>query len=87
MNERKVEILSLLSDGEPWTSPEVAGHLGLTLTNASELLRRYHKDGLVTRQSITGRGPPPRLFAYVMTAKGLERLSWLTNEEWEVTYE
>ena len=87
MNERKLEILSLLSDGSWWTSPEVSDNLGLTLTNASELLRRYHKDGLATRQAVPGRGPPPRLFTYRITLKGSQRLEWLINENWEVEYE
>lgn len=87
MNERKIEILTLLSDGSWTTSPDVAGELGLTLSNASELLRRYHKDGLVVRQAVPGPGPPPRLFAYNMTTKGFERLEWLIENQWEVTYE
>ena len=87
MNERKIEILTLLSDGSWITSPEVAGELDLTLSNASELLRRYHKDGLVTRQPVRSHGSPPRLFAYNMTQKGFESLKWLLNNNWEVTYE
>ncbi len=41
VNERKLEILILLNNGNRWTSPKVADELGLSLSNASELLRRY----------------------------------------------
>jgi len=85
-NERKVEILSFLEDGRWWTTPEVAGVLRLGLTNASELLRRYHKDGLLVRRRLRGPGAPPRAYGYRLTEKGAERLRWL-SEEWEVTYE
>ncbi len=87
VSERKVEMLSLLADGSGWGSSEVAEALGLTLGNASELLRRYHKNGLVVRHRMRGPGKPPRAYIYVLTQKGAERLEWLLNEEWEVDYE
>ena len=86
-NERKLEILSLLNTGRWWRASEVAWQLGLSLSNASELLRRYHKNNLVLRQRWRGPGAPPRAYIYGLTQKGLERLEWLINEQWEVEYE
>ncbi|MFQ5874200.1 MAG: hypothetical protein ACE5JL_10415 [Dehalococcoidia bacterium] len=86
-NERKVEVLSLLSNGDSWTASEVAEALGLRLSNASELLRRYHRDSLVVRRRLRGPEAPPRAYDYRLTEKGAERLDWLSNETWEVEYE
>ncbi len=87
-NERKSEILSLLADGDWWTASGVAEALGMSLTNASELLRRYHKNGLLVRQRLKGPGAPPRGYRYRITDKGTERLSWLQSlsqdDKWEV---
>ena len=47
---RTLEILSLLSDGQALTSPEVADYLEISPTNASELLRRYTQNGEVLRE-------------------------------------
>ncbi len=79
-NERKSEILSLLEDGQWWTSSEVQGALGLGLTNASELLRRYHRIGLLARQRLRGPGAPPRAYGYCITEKGICRLDWFQSE-------
>ncbi len=80
-NERKTEILSLLEDGA----------LGLSLTNSSELLRRYHRNGLLVRQRVTGPGAPPRAYGYRITGKGIDRLVWLLNGsqkgEWDVEFQ
>ena len=87
MSERKRQILGLLHE-VPWrTSSEVAWSVGLTLSNASELLRRYQKDSLVTRMRLVGPGAPPRAFAYDLTEKGEARLVWLEQHDWEVEYE
>ncbi len=90
-NERKTEILSLLEDGGWWTASGVAGALGLSLTNASELLRRYHKNGLLVRQRLTCPRAPPRAYSYRITDKGIDRLSWLQNESqkggWDVEFQ
>ncbi len=64
----------------------MADTLDLRLTNASELLRRYHKDGLIVRQKVQGLGAP-RVFMYLIPQKGAERLTWLDNNLWEVSYE
>ena len=77
LNSRKIEILQCLSDGHWWTTPQVAHECGLYLTNASELLRRYHGQGLVNRE----RNPSvPKGFFYHITDVGLERLNYLTSD-------
>jgi len=77
MNGTKIEILNCLSDGEWWTTPEVAQECGLSLTNASELLRRYRGQSLVNRQR---NREVPRGFIYRITQVGLERLQYLTSD-------
>jgi hypothetical protein len=79
-NQRKREILSLLEGGEWWTASEVEQAVGLRLTNASELLRGYHKHGLLVRRRVRGTGAPPRAYGYRITAKGICRLDWLQSQ-------
>ena len=74
MNETKVEILRCLYDEAWWTTPEVAQECGLSLTNTSELLRRYRSQGLVHRQR---NYDVPRGYLYRITLVGLERLEYL----------
>jgi len=78
-NQRKSEILSLLEDGDSWTASEVEEALGVSLTDASELLRRYHKHGLLVRRRLMGPGAPPRAYGYRITEKGIRRLDWLRS--------
>ncbi|MBU2008909.1 MAG: hypothetical protein KJ624_03520 [Chloroflexi bacterium] len=78
-NQRKSEILSLLEDGDSWTASEVEEALGVSPTDASELLRRYHKYGLLVRQRLRGPGAPPRAYGYRITEKGICRLDWLRS--------
>ena len=80
-NERKLEILILLNDGNRWTSSEVADELGLSLSNASELLRRYYKQALVVRTRRREVGAPPRAYIYAISCKGTERLEYLLDYE------
>jgi DNA-binding MarR family transcriptional regulator len=68
LNSTKIEILQCLSDGKWWTTHQVAQVCGLTLTNTSELLRRYRSQGLVNRE----RNPDvPRGYFYHITDLGL----------------
>ena len=72
----KVKILRCLSGGEWWTTPQVCEGCGLSLTNGSELLRRYHDQDLVNRE----RNPSvPKGIFYRITDVGLERLSYLSS--------
>ncbi len=77
MNETKINILKCLSDEGWWTTPEVAQGCGLSLTNASELLRRYRGQSLVNRER---RYDVPRGYIYKITNVGLERLQYLQSD-------
>ena len=82
MNITKIDILRCLSDGEWWTTPEVAEVCGLTLTNVSELLRRYRSQSLVNRER---NYDVPRGYLYRITHVGLERLKYLSSEVMETS--
>ena len=82
MNETKVEILRCLSNGDWWTTPEIAEMCGLSLTNASELLRRYRSQSLVNRER---NYDVPRGYFYRITGVGLERLGYLRSEVMETS--
>ena len=82
MNDTKVEILSCLSDGDWWTTPDVAAVCGLSLTNASELLRRYRSQSLVNRER---NYDVPRGYLYRITSVGLERLQYLRSDVMETS--
>lgn len=78
MNNTKIDILNCLSNGEWWTTPEVALWCGLSLTNASELLRRYRSQGLVNRKR---NYDVPRGYLYRITQVGFDRLQYLYSPE------
>ena len=78
VNGTKIEILKCLSDGDWWTTPEVAQECDLSLTNTSELLRRYRSQSLVNRER---RYDVPRGYLYRITSVGLERLQYLRSNE------
>ncbi len=77
MNSTKLDILKCLSDGDWWTTPAVAQECGLSLTNTSELLRRYRSQSLVNRQR---NYDVPRGYLYRITDVGLERLEYLCSD-------
>ena len=78
MNGTKTDILRCLSDGDWWTTREVAQDCGLSLTNASELLRRYRSQSLVNRKK---NHDVPRGYLYRITDVGLGRLEYLCSDE------
>ncbi|MFC2019216.1 winged helix-turn-helix domain-containing protein [Chloroflexota bacterium] len=82
MNETKIDILDCLTDGEWRTTPEVAQQCGLSLTNTSELLRRYRGQSLVTRER---NHNVPRGYFYRITDVGLERLQYLYSDLMEAS--
>lgn len=82
MNETKIEILKCLSDGQCWTTGEVAQECDLSLTNASELLRRYRSQSLVNRERYYD---VPRGYMYRITRVGLERLEYLCSNVMETS--
>jgi len=76
-NRTKIKILQSLFGGEWLTTPQVCESCGLSLTNGSELLRRYHGQGLVNRE----RNPSvPKGFFYRITDVGQERLNYLSSD-------
>ncbi len=77
MNATKIDILKCLSDGQWWTTPQVANDCGLGLTNTSELLRRYRSQSLVNRER---NYDIPRGYLYRITDVGLARLEYLTSD-------
>lgn len=77
MNSTKSNILRCLSDGDWWTTSEVAQECGLNLTNASELLRRYRSQSLVNRER---NYDVPRSYLYRITDVGLDRLQYLSSD-------
>lgn len=77
MNDTKMEILRCLSDGDWWTTPEVAQECGLSLTNTSELLRRYRSQSLVNRER---NYDVPRGYRYRITDVGLDRLQYFGSD-------
>ena len=82
MNGTKIDILKCLSDGDWWTTPKVAQECGISLTNASELLRRYRSQSLVNRQR---NYDVPRGYLYRITDVGLERLQYLGSDVMETS--
>ena len=78
MNERKIEILSHMSDGDSWTSNQIALWCGISLTNSSELLRRYRNQGLVkrVRNHNVSNG-----YLYQITEIGINRLNYFSSPE------
>ena len=76
INSTKIEILTCLSDGQWWTTSNVALVCGLQLTNVSELLRRYRGQSLVVRER---NSSVPRGYLYRLTQVGWERLNYLTS--------
>ena len=75
-NATKIEILSRLSDGQLWSTRNVALDCFLSLTNTSELLRRYRNQSLVVRQR---NYSVPRGYLYHITYTVIERLDYLLN--------
>ncbi len=77
MNETKVDILRCLSKGDWWTTPQFAQECGLSLTNVSELLRRYRSQSLVNRERNLD---VPKGYYYHITGVGLGRLEYLRSD-------
>lgn len=82
MNTTKIDILKCLSDGQWRTTPVVAQKCGLSLTNASELLRRYRSQSLVTRERDYD---VPRGYRYRITNAGFDRLQYLCSDVMETS--
>lgn len=81
-NQSKIEILRCLANGDWWATPDVAEECDLSLTNVSELLRRYRSQSLVTRER---RSDIPRGYTYQITHTGFKRLQYLCSDELETS--
>ena len=82
-NERKLEILEYVSKCEDVTASNVAEDLDLEIHNARTLLRRYNRQGLLTRYKSDDSWGTRK---YNITEKGLERIEWIIKsfEEYEI---
>jgi len=76
-NQRKLLILRYFSGRDRATSLDVSSDLKLSLTNASEQLRRYYKQGLLARRALDGRRRGRRTMVYRLTEAGRRRLAFL----------
>ena len=76
-NQRKLLILRYFSERDCATSLDVSSDLEMSLTNASERLRRYYKQGLLTRRALVGRRRGRRTMVYRLTEAGQRRLTFL----------
>ena len=76
-NQRKLLILSYFSEKDCATSLDVSSDLEMTLTNASERLRRYYKQDLLTRRAVERAKRGRRTMVYRLTETGRKRLAFL----------
>ena len=75
-NQRKLQVLQVLSRFKACYASEIAYCLGIGLNHARVLLRHYHKQGLVRRE-VTNEGH----YIYWLSRKGEERLRWLEAQQ------
>jgi len=79
-NERKAQVLALLSREGDWVScKEVAEAFGISRTNAATLLRGYSNDGLTRRRKVTGVFPP--YYEFMIGVSGRKKLIWLLGRD------
>jgi predicted transcriptional regulator len=76
-NQRKLLILRYFSERDCATTLDVSSDANLSLTNASERLRRYYKQGLLARGALVKRRRGRRTMVYKLTEVGLRRLAFL----------
>lgn len=76
-NQRKLLILRYFSERDCATSLDVSSDLILSLSNASERLRRYYKQGLLNRRALVRRRRGRRTMVYRLTEAGRRRLAFL----------
>lgn len=74
-NQVKKKILNIINTMGEATSWQISLITGQSVEAASMALFRYHKMGLLHRQTLRGR-----LKGYNLTERGLERLNWLESE-------
>jgi len=72
-NERKAQILAYVCQCKAMTSADLASAFGISLQDASELLRRYHNQGYLRRHRDRHKGGPPKAFIYRISPRGEAR--------------
>jgi DNA-binding MarR family transcriptional regulator len=76
-NERKLQVLEYVKMRRATTSSELAGALNLEVHNARTLLKKYSRQGLLSRSRADAWGTR----VHEITEKGLRRLSYLKGTE------
>ena len=76
-NERKLQVLEYVKMRRTTTSSELAGALNLEVHNARTLLKKYSRQGLLSRRRADAWGTR----VHEITEKGLRRLSYLKGTE------
>ena len=77
-NERKGLVLALLLDQGSVTSRDLMERWGLTPYNASMLLVKYQRQGLLHRDREPGPGPP--VYRYTLTKSGRGKVAWMARQ-------
>ena len=76
-NERKLQVLHYISENAGITSADLASALDLEIHNARTLLKKYSRQGLLSRSIGDRHGTR----IHDITQKGLKRLKWLRGDE------
>ncbi len=76
-NQAKTDILEIVQDLGEATTGDVSELTGKRYETASMLMLAYHRFGLLSRYR------QGRAYIYSITARGLERLNWLTQDDSE----
>lgn len=76
-DQRKLLVLRYFSTRDGTTSVGMSPDLNLRLTNASERLRRYYKQGLLSRKPVKTGKRGRQTMVYVLTDAGRRRLAFL----------
>ena len=76
-NQRKLLILRYFSERDCATSLDMTSDLKVSLTNASERLRRYYKQALLTRRPLVRNRRGRQTMVYKLTEAGRRRLAFL----------
>lgn len=76
-DQRKLLVLRYSSKRDGTTSVGMSSDLNLPLTNASERLRRYYKQGLLSRKAVKTGKRGRRTMVYALTEAGRRRLAFL----------
>jgi len=74
-NQRKIQILSILSESNLISAEDLSYNIDETSTaNIMALLLRYYRYGLVKRKKFLGK------YRYSISQKGIERMNYLRNK-------